>query len=187
MAAFGERHYSAILIGAWLQAVGPVFIVLFAFALVLMSGAAARLSGWMTFLGAAILMTVSLIEITFYISAMFPDPPVMPLVSMKVILAVQHLYFIVAAPALLLPLGIVILSSQVLPRVFGYLAIVLAATFAALGIVFLLTLRLPDAVTAFAGVQSLWWLGAAATIIARSGRIAAMQLDHNGRDVSSIV
>ncbi|HVP54843.1 MAG TPA: hypothetical protein VMU45_07600 [Candidatus Eisenbacteria bacterium] len=29
---FGQQHYSNILWGAWLQAVGPVLIVLFAFA-----------------------------------------------------------------------------------------------------------------------------------------------------------
>jgi hypothetical protein len=175
MVKFGEQHYAAILWGAWLQAVGPVLIVLFAFALVHLSGAALRLSGWMTFLGATILMIVSLIEITFYISALFPDPPVMPLVSIKLIYAVQHLYFIVAAPALFLPLGIVLISSRILPRLFGYLALALAATFAGLGVAFLLTLRLPDAVTAFAGVQGLWWLAAGITLVARSGRIAKMQ------------
>jgi|SRR5579863_6417532 hypothetical protein len=172
---FGEQHSSSILWGAWLQAVGPVLIVLFAFALVHLSGAAQRLSGWMTFLGAIILTIVSLIEITFYISALFSDPPVMPLVSMKLIYAVQHLYFIVAAPALFLPPGLVLIRSQILPRLFGYLALALAATFAILGITFLLRLRLPDAVTDFAAVQGLWWLAAGIVLVVRSGRIAEMQ------------
>jgi hypothetical protein len=172
MVQFGQKHYAAILWGAWLQAVGPVFIVLFAFALVNLAGATLRLAGWMTLFGATVLMTVSLIEITFYISALFPDPAMMPLVSVRVIYAVQHLYFIVAAPALFLPLGIVLVSSRVLPRLFGYLALVLAATFAALGIAFLLTLMLPAAVTAFAGVQALWWLAAAVTLMLRGGKLA---------------
>jgi hypothetical protein len=47
---FGQQHYSTVLWGAWLQAVGPVLIVLFAFALVHLAGAAARLLGWMGFL-----------------------------------------------------------------------------------------------------------------------------------------
>lgn len=109
---FGRQHYASILCGAWLQAVGPVLIVLFAFALVHLAGATQRLSGWMTFFGAATLMTVSLIEITFYISALHTDPPMMPFISLKLISAVQQLYFIVAAPALFLPLGIVLLSSS---------------------------------------------------------------------------
>jgi hypothetical protein len=171
LVAFGHQNYANILWGAWLQAVGPVLIVLFAFALVHLAGAAHRLAGWMTFFGATVLMTVSLIEITFYISALFPDPAIMPLVSLRLISAVQHLFFIVAAPTLFLPLGIVLVSSPLLPRLFGYLALLLAAAFAALGIIFLLDLTLPEAVTAFAGVQALWWLAAAIGLIVRSGKI----------------
>ena len=168
---FGQQHFATILWGAWFQAVGPVLIVLFAFALVHLAGATQRLAGWMTFFGATILMTVSLIEITFYISALSPDPAMMPSISLRLIYAVQHLYFIAAAPALFLPLGIVLLRSRVLPRVFGYLALILATAFVALGVIFLLNLTLPGPVTAFAGVQALWWLAAAVTLIVRSEKI----------------
>ena len=169
---FGQQNYANILWGAWLQAVGPVLIVLFAFALVLLAGAGQRLAGWMTFFGATVLMAVSLLEVTFYISALFPDPAAMPLISLKLISAVQHLYFIVAAPALFLPLGIVLVSSPILPRLFGYLALLLAAAFAALGVIFLLGLALPGSVTAFAGIQALWWLAAAITLIISSGKFS---------------
>ena len=169
---FGQQHYASVLWGAWLQAVGPVLIVLFAFSLVHLAGAMQRLSGWMTFFGATTLMTVSLIEITFYISALHPDPPMMPFISLELISAVQHLYFIVAAPSLFLPLGIVLVGSRILPRLLGYLALLLATAFAAIGLIFLLILTLPAKVTAFAGVQALWWLAAAITVIVRSGTIA---------------
>jgi hypothetical protein len=172
---FGQQHYASVLWGAWLQAVGPVLIVLFAFSLVHLAGVAQRLSGWMTFFGATTLMAVSLIEITFYISALYPDPPMMPFITLKLISAVQHLYFIVAAPVLFLPLGIVLVGSRVLPRVFGYLALLLATAFAALGVLFLLRLTLPAGVTAFAGVQAFWWLAAAITLMIRSGRIVNSQ------------
>jgi hypothetical protein len=145
---------------------------LFAFALVHLAGATQRLAGWMTFFGATILMTVSLIEITFYISALSPDPAMMPSISLKLISAVQHLYFIVAAPSLFLPLGIVLVGSPILPRLFGYLALLLATVFAALGVIFLLDLTLPGAVTAFAGVQALWWLAAAITLVVRGSNIS---------------
>ena len=168
---FGQQNYRNILWGAWLQAVGPVLIVLFAFALVHLAGATQRLAGWMTFFGATVLMTVSLIEITFYISALSPDPALMPSISLKLISAVQHLYFIVAAPTLFLPLGIVLVRSPILPRLLGYLALILATAFAALGVIFLLDLTLPGAVTAFGGVQALWWLAAAITLIVRNGTI----------------
>lgn len=170
---FGQRYYASVLWGAWLQAVGPVFIVLFAFALVHLAGAAQRLSGWMTFFGATILMTVSLIETAFYIAALHTDPPMMPFVSLGFISAVQHLYFIVAAPALFLPLGIILVGSRVLPSILGYLALLLAAAFAALGAVYLLSLTLPAGVTAFGAVQALWWLAAAITLVVRSKTTAS--------------
>src|SRR5215469_5918988 len=170
---FGQENYSHILWGAWLQAVGPVLIVLFAFTLVDLAGAAVRLAGYMTLFGASVLMTVNLIEIGFYISALNSEPAVMPFISLRVIFAVQHLYFVVAAPALFLPLGIVLLDSAILPRFFGYFAILLATIFAALGVIFMLTLTLPLWVTALGGVQALWWLAASISLIARSGSLAS--------------
>jgi hypothetical protein len=171
MIEFGQRHYAGELWGAWLRAVGPVFIVLFAFALVHLAGATQRLAGWMTIFGATTLMTVSLIEITFYISGMFVIPPMMPAISIKLVYAVQHLYFMVAAPALFFPLGIVLLASGVLPKVFGYCALILAIGFAAAGAIFMLTLRLPDAVAAAGSVQPIWWLAAAITLMLRRKQV----------------
>jgi len=172
---FGHDNYANILWGAWMQAVGPVLIVLFALTLVHLAGATQRLSGWMTFFGTTILMTVSLVEITFYISALHADPATMPYISLVLISAVQHLYFVVAAPSLFLPLGIVLRRSRVLPRIFGYLALVLGAIFVALGAVYMLRLTLPGFVLAFGGVQALWWLTAAITLIVRSGRVGPSQ------------
>lgn len=174
LAKFAEQNYARVLWGAWMQGVGPVLIVLFAFVLVHLAGATQRLAGWMTLFGATTLMTVSLIEITFYIGALYSDPAIMSSASLNFISAVQHLYFIVAAPALFLPLGIILTKSRILPRIFGYLALALAAVFAVLGVVFLLRLTLPDAVTAFAGVQALWWFAAAVALIARSRKTSGV-------------
>lgn len=164
--AFGQQHHDAILWGAWLQAVGPVLIVVFALAIVVLAGATARLAGWMTWFGAATLMTVSLVEITGYIGTLHTSPATMPGTSLALIHSVQHLWFIVAAPALWLPLGLVILSSGVLPRILGYLAIVLAAGYALAGVVTLFDRTVPPAVQISAGVlPALWWLAAAGTLL----------------------
>jgi hypothetical protein len=168
---WSQENYAKGIWGAWLQAVGPVLIVLFAFALVHLAGATGRLAGWMTFFGATILTTVSLIEITFYFTAWSHDPSLMPSISLRLISAVQHLYFVVAAPALFLPLGLVLVGARVLPRLFGYLAILLAVIFSGLGIKFLLYSVLPPFVQAFASVQALWWLAAAITLIFGGERI----------------
>ena len=171
MTAYGQQHHDAILWGAWLQAVSPVLVVLFAFTIVLLAGAAARLAWWMTLFGAATLMTVSLAEIVVYIGALHTSPATMAQTSYALISAVQHLYFIVAAPALFLPLGLVILRSDVLPRVLGYLAIGLAAGYALAGVFTLLDLTVPVAVQLAASVQVLWWLAAAGAFIMRAREV----------------
>jgi hypothetical protein len=166
--AFGNQYHTSILWGAWLQAVGPLLIVSFALGIVFLAGYNNRLAGWLTLLGGGVLMMVSLAEVTFYISALYGDNPLnMANISVDLIGAVQHLYFIVAAPAVLLPLGAVILGSKVLPRLFGYLAILLASAFVLLGVAFLYSLPMPSGVFAFAGVQAVWWLAAAITLIVR--------------------
>ena len=173
MTAFGQQHYDAILWGAWLQAVGPVLIVVFALTVVVAAGATVRLSGWMTLFGAATLMTVSLAEIVGYIGALHASPATMAEVSHALISAVQHLYFIVAAPALWLPLGLVVLGSAVLPRILGYL--VLAAGYALAGVFTLLDLTVPVAVQFAASVQVLWWLAAAGTFIMRAREVPSSE------------
>jgi hypothetical protein len=164
---FARQNYADVLWGAWLQAVGPALIVLFAFSLVHMAGAQHRLAGWMTFFGATCLMTVSLIEITFYIAALHQHPPAMAAMSIGVISAVQHLYFVIAAPAVFLPLGIVLRGSDVLPKLFGYSAIAFAIVFFVFGAGYMLALTLPDAVTGLGAVQALWWFAAAVTLTLR--------------------
>jgi hypothetical protein len=79
-------------------------------------------------------------------------------------------YWLMLAPVLFLPLGIVLLSSQVRRGLFGYAVLLLSIAFAALGVILLLTLTLRDAVTTLAGVQALWVLAAAITLLARNGK-----------------
>jgi hypothetical protein len=168
LTAFGQQHYDAISWGAWLQAVGPVLIVVFALAIVVLAGATARLAGWMTLFGAATLMTVSLIEITGYIGVLHTSPATMAETSLALIHSVQHLWFIVGAPALWLPLGLVILGSAVLPRILGYLALALAAGYALAGALTLLDGTVPVVVQISAGIPVLWFLAAAGTLIVRT-------------------
>jgi hypothetical protein len=166
-------HAGKVMLGAWLQAVGPALIIAFALTLVSLSMAQRRIAGLLTIFGAGVLMTVSLMEVACYIAQLYREPPQMPRIASTFGYAIQHLYFFVAAPALFLPLGCVLLRSSVLPRIFAWLALLLGATFLVLGIVYMRALELPAGVTAFAGVQSLWWLAAAIVLILRAGRLAS--------------
>jgi hypothetical protein len=167
--AFGNQYHDSILIGAWLQAVSPFLIILFALALVHQAGATTRLVGWMTMVGGCILVMTSLVEVTLYLSAVNGNPATTGLISLDLIAAVQHLYSMVAAPAVFLPLGIVILGSRVLPHLFGYLAVGLAGLFAVLGIIALFS-PIQSVVNILASVQGVWWLVAALTLLVRAGK-----------------
>jgi cytochrome c biogenesis factor len=79
-------------------------------------------------------------------------------------------YWLMFAPALFLPLGTVLLSSQARRGIVEYLVLLLAVVFAALGVIVLLTLPLRDAVTAMAGVLAIWCLAAAITHVARKAK-----------------
>lgn len=159
---FGLVHRSSILWGAWLQAVGTVLLAGCAIALAERAGAVRSVTGALVLLGACTIVTVSLIEVTLYMSALSDAPTDIALVSTAAIHAVQHLYFIVAAPAVFLSLGVAIVRSATLPRALGYCALLLAVAFFAIGAGTLTVLVLPPAVTSLASVQALWWLAAAA-------------------------
>jgi hypothetical protein len=95
-------------------------------------------------------------------------------------------YWLMLAPVLFLPLGIVSLSSQVQRGRFGYVVFPLAVVFAALGAIFLFTLILPDAVTVVAGLQAIWLLAAAITLLSRNRKQRGSQFQELRTAKSSI-
>ena len=113
-------------------------------------------------------MKVSLVEITSYAGTLHTSPATMRGTSLALIHSVEHLYFVVAASAVWLPLGLVILGSGKLPQILGYLAIALAAGYALAWVVSLLDLTVPAALQVSASDQALWWLAAAGTLLRRT-------------------
>jgi len=95
-------------------------------------------------------------------------------------------YWLMLAPVLFLPLGTVLLSPQVLRGIFGYVVLPLAVVFAGLGAIFLFTLTVPDAVTVVAGVQAIWLLAAAITLLSRNGKQRGSQF-HEIRTAKSSI
>jgi hypothetical protein len=165
--AFGNQYHNSIVIGAWLQAVSPFLLILFAFAIVHLAGATTQLVGWMTMMAGTILVIVSLVEVEFYLSAVNGNPATTGLMSLALLSAVQHLFSLVAAPALFLTLGIIILGSRVLPHLLVYLALTIAGIFVALGITDLFS-SIQSVVNILASVQGVWWLFAVITLLVRA-------------------
>jgi hypothetical protein len=167
--AYGQASHTSILLGSWLQALGSVFIVAFAYAIALLAitDSTSKWSGIMTFLGGILLLTVDLTEVSFYISALNSTVTTIQ-TNLNLIYAVQHFYFTVGAPAVFIPIGFAILKSHLLPRTMGYVALALGLVFFALGLAFVYTLVLPPAVTDFAAIQGVWWLATAIVWIVRA-------------------
>jgi hypothetical protein len=167
---WGKQNANIVLLGAWLQGIGSLLTVIFVFALVRLANATAWLSGWITKLAGTITLVVSLLEILFYLSAVYAglsNDPTTVSVSLILIKAVQHLYFI--APPILLPLGIIVLGSRVLPQAFGYFALGIGAVFAILGLVFLFV-DILNVLNFVPGLFALWVLAAAITLMVNAGK-----------------
>jgi hypothetical protein len=162
---FAVQHHNGIVFGAWLQGMGSLLLVLFAIALVHLASATHQFAGWVTLLAGATILMVSLVEITFYLGAVQAAEAgdlTSGTVSNALIKAVQHVFLI--APALLLPLGAVLLGAQILPRVFAYVALAIGATLQIFGLVGLFGVLQPiiDDVLI---VQALWFVAAGVVLL----------------------
>ncbi len=172
---FASRNHGGIVFGGWLQGIGSLLTVLFALSLVHLAGATNRLAGWITLLAGGTILMVSLVEIAFYLAAAkaaVDGDEGSGAASNALIKAVQHVFLI--APALLLPLGAVLLRSRVLPRVFAYLALVLGATLQVLGLVGLFNV-LQSIIDVLLMIQAVWFVAAATVILLRSGKASEDQ------------
>jgi hypothetical protein len=163
---FAVQHHNGIVFGAWLQGMGSLLLVLFAIAVVHLAGATHTFAGWVTLLAGATILMVSLVEISFYLGAVQAAEAgdlTSGMVSNALIKAVQHVFLI--APALLLPLGAVLLGAQILPRVFAYLALAIGATLQIFGLAGLFG-SLQPIIDDVLIVQALWFVAAGVALIA---------------------
>lgn len=176
--AFGKQYQTLILAGSWLQGVGSLLQVIFILALVHLAGATSRMSGKITTMAAIVIVGVSLAEASFYISAVqggVSGNMTVLSVSLVLIQAIQHAYVISPAPALMLALGIVLLTSRQLPAVFGYLALLLGAILGILGLIGMF-LPLQTVINSVLSVQELWFAAVSITLIVVAGKASTNQI-----------
>src|SRR5262245_28521100 len=167
MAEFARSHHDLIVLGGWSQGIGSLLLVIFAFGVVHLAGAAQRLAGWLTFLSGATILMVSLMEIAFYLAvaqAAEIGDVATGLVSAALIKGVQHDFLV--APALLLPLGAVLLGSRLLPRPLSYLALGLGGTLQVFGLLGLFQVLQP-VIDGLLAVQSVWFVAASLALLLR--------------------
>jgi hypothetical protein len=157
---FGRQHSGTILLGVWMQGLGSVLSVLFAVGLVQLTGRGHGLAGWLTVLSGAGIIALSLMESAMY----FADLDVGLSgsdtgLATTIVLghAIQHLYLVV--PALLLPVGWLVLRSRLLPTLMAYAALTIGVVLQVLGLAGLLW-PVQSIVDGVLIVQGLWFVAA---------------------------
>jgi hypothetical protein len=174
LAAWAAPRAGLLMFGGWTQGIGSLLIVIFALGLVELAGPRGGFAGRLTGLAGATILAVSLIEVTCYLAAaqaVAGQDLAMGLISGALIKAVQHVFLI--APALLLPLGVMILTSRVLARPFGWSALALGGALQALGLAGVFA-PLQPVVDGALIVQSAWFVAAGVVVTGWSGRQPAL-------------
>ena len=168
-----RQYHNLWFLGTWLQATGSLLSVVFFLALVQRAGAVTRLAGLLTILGSATLLAVVLIEGVFTLGlavAAANGQQTASLTFFVIMTVFTYLYPIVPAPVIFLALGTILLGSHLLPRAFGYLALILGVAFAVVGLAGLFTTSILTIVVL--SLQALWVLAAGITFLFRTGVVA---------------
>jgi len=169
---YATSHHHTLLAAAWLEGTGTLLQVIFVLALAHLAGTRAGLAGRITTVACTAVLGVSLVYDVMLIaiaqSAALGGPQTTTaVVAYGLFAAVEHVFLI--APPLLLPLGLILLRTPLLPRAFAWLAVILGALGPILGLAGLLTVTANNngptgaAINALLAAQGLWI--AAASII----------------------
>jgi hypothetical protein len=171
--AFAREHRDVILISAWLQVTGAILYVVFILAVVHLAGAGQRFAGRIVALAAAILVGLTLLDSAMIIStvqsAAHGQYETLR-VSFDLIAgpdndAIGRSFLI--APAILLPLGFVILQTRLLPRSYGWIAIAFGAASQALGLLGLFSkVAFADINPTVLALENIWLITVAVTLLA---------------------
>ncbi|MDB5483327.1 MAG: hypothetical protein JWO83_4380 [Caulobacteraceae bacterium] len=172
LAAWAEPRAGLMLLGGGMQGIGSLLIVIFALALVQLSGAADGFVGCLTHLAGGTILVVSLIEVAFYLAAaqaIASGDITLALVSGGLIRAAEHVFLI--APSLLIPLGLVLLKTRVLARPFAYSGLIIGACLQVLVLARVIGAVQP-AVDGVLIVQSAWFVAAGGALALSAMRLA---------------
>ncbi|GCE28258.1 hypothetical protein KDA_37420 [Dictyobacter alpinus] len=172
---WGKEHQVLIEAGAWLQGIGSLLEVIFMLGLLQLAGATRTLAGLVTAFAATVIVGISFVEVSFYLSAIAGgvsgDMATLG-VSLNLIKAIQHAYVIAPAPANLIAIGIVLYRTRLVHRVFSYIAFVLGVALVILGFIGTFT-PMQNSIDIVLSVQEVWYLAIAITLIATARAVAA--------------
>jgi hypothetical protein len=180
--AFAHQHRDSLLISAWLQVTGAVLYVMFILAIVHFAGATASLAGRVTLLAGTVLVTLTLVDtalITAAVQAATHGHPETLRVGFDLIAGPNNdaigLSFL-TAPAILIPLGIVILQTLLMSRAYCRRALAFEAVSQILALIGLCSqIVFADVTPTILGLENLWLIAVALALLRTSptGRITS--------------
>ncbi|BCL83263.1 hypothetical protein ccbrp13_57280 [Ktedonobacteria bacterium brp13] len=181
---YARQYHNGLIYGGYLQAAMPFVIVLFALAIVHLAGATTSFAGWATVLGGISLVILALLEGSLFIFCAFTNSVNVALIGISLIQALQHFYM-AASAALIIPLGIVIIQTRVLPLILGYIAIVTGVVSLILGFIYF-SLPVVDgvvpALTIMQYISSTWYPVVAIVLLISNLRGAPKQTTEDHKD-----
>jgi hypothetical protein len=174
--AYARENHDRLLWATWLEGTGSILYVLFLLTLAQRASAMPRVSGVLTALAAAIVVTVSIFYDVCLIAiaqsaATGGSQLATGVTAYGLFAAVEHAFLL--APSIFLPLGFAIRGSNVLPRVYAPLAIALGCTSEILGLVGLFYAQPNNhgaagvAINVLVGVEAIWVIAAALSTISQ--------------------
>jgi len=165
---FGAQFHNRILLDAWLQAIGSFLAVVFFLSVIYMARGAQKLSGWVAILGATLVLAMSLLDVALVLGAVqgaINGHLTTTLACFDLTFVFIHIFPLVPASATFLGLGILLLGTHLLPRIFAYAALALGAAFEVLGFIGLFNPQANAAMVVLLSSQELWIVAAAVVLI----------------------
>ncbi len=172
IAAFARAHANAIRLSAWLQATGAILYVVFVLAVVHLAGAGERFAGRIVALAGAVLVAVALLDsalIVATVQAAAHGHAETLRVSFDLVGgpgndAIGRSFLL--APAILLPLGLVLLQTQLLPRAYGVTALAFGALSQVLGLAGLFSaVAFADVNPVVLALENVWLIAVAVALV----------------------
>jgi hypothetical protein len=181
LATYGAAHQHLLMAAAWLEGTGTALYVIFVLALVHLAGVRAGLAGRVTTLTSAVVLTVSLVyDVTLIAiaqsAALGGHQTTTALVAYGLFAATEHVFLL--APPLFLPLGLILLRTAILPRLFALLAVTFGIIAPFLGLAGLFTVTANNngpvgtAINALVAAEALWIVAASLTLPLRRPQVA---------------
>jgi hypothetical protein len=170
---YAASHKHIMMTAAWLEGTGTLLYVIFVLALVHQAGDRAGLAGRIATMASAVVLTVSLLyDVTLIAiaqsAALGGQQATTALVSYGLFAAVEHIFLL--APPLLLPLGLILLRTTILPRALAAAAVALGIAGPVLGLAGLFTVTANNngpvgtAINILVALDGLWILTAAVVL-----------------------